>query len=350
MHAGRRASHHEPFGDLEFETGRWQPDIVKRLFDQPDEATVLDLWPGDIDRHTTKLHALLDPRPGLDARGAQNPRTDFPNEPALFGDRDEACGRDPPLLGVIPAQQGLQPHQATRLQIELRLVFEAELIVDQGIAQRRVEEHVFEGRCGQLRSVELVGISAVLFGAVHRGIGVTQQRLGIVAIGGIQTDSHARGDAHLAALDVKRRLKRLHQLLGRQRRILGTVQILEHYNEFVTADARDSVVRADGANESPGQLLEQCIAGGMTKAVVDVLEVIQVDEHQREQGAAPMRMADALAEARMKQQSVGQIGQGIVVRQVVEALLGLFDCRDIREDTHVASRTFLAVAHRTDRQ
>ncbi len=86
----------------------------------------------------------------------------------------------------------------------------------------------------------------------------------------------------------------------------------------------------------------------MPQAIVDALEVIEVEQQQ---GAAALfglcrdqRMLGPVAE----QQAVAQPGQRIVVGQVGQLTLGVLDRADVAEDRHVVAVLAVVVAHGPD--
>ncbi|MNJ49158.1 hypothetical protein D3C77_443760 [compost metagenome] len=68
--------------------------------------------------------------------------------------------------------------------------------------------------------------------------------------------------------------------------------------------------------------LEQQVAHVMTESVVDRLEAVQVDEHQRETTTLLAHFADGLVNAIGQQCAVGQPGQGVVQGQLGQFLVG----------------------------
>ena len=71
----------------------------------------------------------------------------------------------------------------------------------------QLETHL-RARAGALVDVggeELEGVAPGLFGAVHRGVGRAEQRLGVVAVGGEGGDADARRNHDFLALDGGRR-------------------------------------------------------------------------------------------------------------------------------------------------
>ena len=74
---------------------------------------------------------------------------------------------------------------------------------------------------------------------------------------------------------------------------------------------------ADARHQAPGNRLQQPIADGVAQRIVDVLEIVQVEEEDRNLmpcGAAAAAIARPTRS--LQQQAIGQAGQEIVVRGV----------------------------------
>ena len=168
------------------------------------------------------------------------------------------------------------------------------------------------------------GLAAAL-GAVHGDVGRAQQLVRVVSDG----DADARGDEHLAPLEVERRLQvRDHTLGGVDGR--GDLHVLDQDRELVPTEAGDRVARRARVPEALPDGPQQRVAGQVTQRVVDRLEVVQVEEeHGRLAARAPAdeRVLDAIGE----QRPVGEPGERIVKRLMPQELLRLAACRDVEQ-------------------
>jgi 3-methyladenine DNA glycosylase/8-oxoguanine DNA glycosylase len=59
----------------------------------------------------------------------------------------------------------------------------------------------------------------------------------------------------------------------------------------------------------------------MAEGVVDVLEAVEIDEQDRQSGLVAVGTLQRLVQAVAEQQAVGQAGQRIVVRLVIELIV-----------------------------
>ncbi len=87
---------------------------------------------------------------------------------------------------------------------------------------------------------------------------------------------------------------------------------------------------------------QQTVAGLVAEAVVDFLEVIEVDETDRDPVRTPAGHARGNLDAVFQQDPVGQVGQRIVQRHVGDLLLVQVGLGDVAQ--HAADTAQLAVA------
>ena len=96
---------------------------------------------------------------------------------------------------------------------------------------------------------------------------------------------------------------------GRARRILGVAQ---QDGELVTTEASNHISVGDTALQTSGDLDQQRIASGVSEAVVDRLEVVEIDEQHG--AVTPVVLPDGLLQMRAEQRAVGQTRERIVQR------------------------------------
>ena len=100
-------------------------------------------------------------------------------------------------------------------------------------------------------------------------------------------------------------------------------------NEFVAAPAGDQIARADDAGEPACDLRQKLVAGGVAQAVVDLLEIVEIEEHHGEFGPiGPERNRQLLLEA----PAVGQVGDGVEPRHPIDLVLGVAALGDVLDD------------------
>ena len=149
------------------------------------------------------------------------------------------------------------------------------------------------GRVVVARRVDHVSAALELLRPVHRGVGVSQERLGVARVLRIQADADRGRDEELAAPQVERLLQRLAHARGhglgdeqRRHRAAGdragpSLEIGEQQQELVAAQARDRVGLTRAHAEALRQLDQQLVAGVVPERVVHELEVVEVQERAR---------------------------------------------------------------------
>ena len=115
---------------------------------------------------------------------------------------------------------------------------------------------------------------------------------------------------------------------------VGVVEILDEHGKLVASEARRGIALSQTRRESFADDAQQVVAREVAEAVVDGLEVVEVDEQHRELAALAFqprrRVVDPVAEERL----VGQSGQRIVERLVRELVLEPAVLGDVAEAPH----------------
>ena len=138
----------------------------------------------------------------------------------------------------------------------------------------------------------LVDALAAALGDVHGDVGVAQQ-LGLVdGLALVEGDADAGADGDLPADQGERRAQGGQDPLGEHPRRLE-IRVLGQDGELVAAQPADGVVLAQAAAQPGPDLAQQPVPGAVTQAVVDHLEVVQVDEEHGHAAAVAARPASA---------------------------------------------------------
>ena len=98
---------------------------------------------------------------------------------------------------------------------------------------------------------------------------------------------------------------------------------LENDDEFVAAEPRHDVARAQRLAQPAGDLDQQDIAGVMPKQIVDDLEPVEIDEEHRKLPLVAVRGLDRIVEQLVERFPVGEIGQTVVRGEVFDTVVGL---------------------------
>ncbi|MNE16874.1 hypothetical protein D3C80_1098330 [compost metagenome] len=121
-------------------------------------------------------------------------------------------------------------------------------------------------------------------------------------------------------------------------------------DELVAAQAGHGVDVPHLFFQALGDAFEQQVADRMAKAVVDVLETVEVEKQHGSLTFGALGTSEGRLQAVFEQRAVGQASERVVVSLVVEFRLGMFEAGNIGEHRDKVGDGPLAVAHGTDGQ
>ena len=140
---------------------------------------------------------------------------------------------------------------------------------DGGVVQRVVEQ--------------LVPVAAESLRLVHGDVGVAPQRHRVGHGRARDPDAHRRHDRR--AGDGQRGAEGAEHAVGVEDRVVGIVHRVEDDHELVAADACDRVIAQNRVLQAPSDPEQQLVSRRVTERVVDLLEPVDVEEHQRARSA-----------------------------------------------------------------
>jgi hypothetical protein len=153
--------------------------------------------------------------------------------------------------------------------------------------------------------------AVLALGGVHRRVGSPYQCFRIIAVPGEQRDADAGNQCDAVALDLERRFECAHHLVGDSQRLL-VAGGRQQEGEFIAAEARHRIGIAHHAPHAPGRLAQHGIAAGMAQRIVDLLEVIEIGEHEGKAVMIALRRANRLRQPVHQQHAIRQAGERIV--------------------------------------
>ena len=206
-------------------------------------------------------------------------------------------------------------------QVDDRLVEDLELAALQRPAQLGLGPHAGHG-AGAHRLVEqLVAPAAARLGAVHRRVGVAEQRRGRVGPRRGQGDARAHREEVLAAVEDQRPGHRGREPLGDLGDAAPRVDVGADHDELVAAQARDGVGHPHRGGQPRRQGEQHLVAGGVAEGVVDRLEAVEVEHEDRDVDALALPAGQGVSEAVERERAVGQPGERVVQRGMARDLL-----------------------------
>ncbi len=160
----------------------------------------------------------------------------------------------------------------------------AELPVANGQPQPLLHLHACR-HCLPKRDIEESSAAlCVALGAIHGAVGVASQFFIAAAVVGIDAHADRGGCEHLEPFHMKRLLQSLQQVLYDGKDVLIPSDRMDEQKKFIAAYSGKHVGFAHDIRNPSRNLHQQRIADGMIVIIVDVLEVIEIDECQRETG------------------------------------------------------------------
>ena len=246
--------------------------------DTLDESRIGQVEGRKIDRH---VQGMPQSPPGctVTQRRSDHPIAERADEAHVLGERDKLIGSQRAVRSVIPSHEGLDGSRLAAAHVELRLVAQLEAVLGDGGA-----EFLREGESVRplldMPVVEAITRAAAL-GRVHGDIGLPHERVSAGRMGREHGDPNARPSRDHASGNREWPLEGFQQATrDRLRLFLGGPR--EEHRELVASDPRDQVPVLDHGPESRSDLLKDEIAHRVAERVVDVLEAIEVQEHQPE--------------------------------------------------------------------
>ncbi len=116
------------------------------------------------------------------------------------------------------------------------------------------------------------------------------------------------------------------------------IQFAEHHHKLIAAETRDGIRLAHTAGKAARRFDQQQVAHVMPMRIVERLEVIQIEKHQRAITAAALAGGHDRPEPVIEQAAVGQLRQRIVESQIANLLLGLFALGDVLHSANAGKR------------
>ena len=302
---GLLVGHEHALGDLQHQLARVQPGGVEGAGHVLEQVGLLELAHRQVDaeeRVGLEREPALPVAGGL-AGGVQHPAADGHDQAGVLGQGDELARHDQAPVGMVPADQRLQPGQAAAAELDHRLVADGELLADDGPAQRRLEVEPLHGPGVHGRVEHPDPGPAGRLGRVHGHVGVAQQPLGVLVAAAGHADPDAGPGQHLAAGHGDRGAQDGRQPLAQGDRLGLVADLGDEHGELVAAEPGRQVVRLQAAPQPLGHHPQDLVAGGVAEAVVDGLEVVQVQQQQGRPGigrACPGRPAPPAAAGRTR--------------------------------------------------
>ena len=263
-------------------------------------------------------------RRGADG-GTQHPVADLDDQAGLLRHREEFVGRTVAAIRHAPANQRFDQRHVERLGVDQRLIEQLELVVLDGASQSLLDREL--RRCGdqQLRRERRELAASERLGAEQRRIRGTQQRLRIPLVIGKHARAHADAHDDLAIVHLQRRIEGAHDARAEGEYLIGIDGALLHEREFIAAQSRGEPAILRDRLEPPRDGDQHAIPVGMSHAVVERLEVVDVEEEHADALAGDARPIECLVERAKQLPAVGDARERILLRELLQLARALLD-------------------------
>jgi hypothetical protein len=159
---------------------------------------------------------------------------------------------------------------------------------------------------------QLEAPAAGVLGLVHRGVRLPDEVLRAVREAGGDGDAAAGRDEVLAGGEPEGAAQLVERAARDEDRFRGIAEVVADHAELVAAEPCDRVARAQRARQPLAQCAQQLVARVMAAAVVDELELVEVEEQDGDRRLAPCAVLDGLGETVDEQRAVGKAREGIL--------------------------------------
>ena len=206
------------------------------------------------------------------------------------------------------------------------------------------------GLAVELSGEKLEIVAADLLGPVHGHVGILDQNVRVNAVNRRDGDADAAGDKELNVFVIKGLAHGLEQPVRYQGDSVERINIRQKNQEFVTTLPGQRIPQAQQHLEPVGEFDQQLIASGMAKAVVDVLEVVQIEKHQRHLVALAVHVVQGHLQPVIEEDAVGQAGEGVMLGLMLQRFLLAFKFGNVVKNRDIVGDAPLLITHRVDGQ
>ena len=292
----------------------------------PGQTPARELLRGDVHAHTEARVAAAAPVGDLTAGLVEDMAAEGEDQPGLLGEAHELTGEDEPAVRMAPPHERFHADDAARLERHDRLVVDVELLRDHGALEVGLEREPLEHMLVHRGLVDRVPALALALRPVHREVCAAHQLAGRLRPRPERdADACLHGDVRP---DDRHGAPHRGEDPSRNRHgALRLVDALDQDRELVAAEPRARVLGPDARADPLGNHDQEIVSSRVAKAVVDGLEVVEVDEEHREEVASTCptldRMRDPLGEERAVREPGERVVEGLMRELILQgAALG----------------------------
>src|SRR5471030_2516745 len=226
---------------------------------------------------------------------------------------------------MLPTYQRFHANDPAREQIDLRLIQQQELTVLNGSPQSILQHEFLLHLRVHLARVELIVISPHVLGGIHCGIRIHQQGIDVGPVFWVRRYPHAACHLKFLSADLEGlRDHVLNPLQGVRDAFHVVRRIEQNDHKFIASQARDRVDTSHTLHHPVRHRFKQFVTSAMAQAVIDELELVEIEKHDRYPAAVAIAVKQGLLDTLFQQYAVWQASQRIMKRHVPNAVFCVF--------------------------
>ncbi len=223
---------------------------------------------------------------------------------------------------MIPAAKSLAARNPHRLHRDDRLVDNPERACLDRLTQIGLHHLPVAERLVHHRLEQLPAVLAVLFRLVEGEVGAHDHRVDIRTACLGQHRPGAGLDAQAVACDIHVAVQLPEDAVQYAGEAFRLAHVVEEHHELVAAETADLHVFAVEPVQPLGDGIDQPVSDGMAERVVDALEVVKIEDHQRDVPGL-VTAGHVLRHELVEIGAVRQAGEAVIARHETDALLRL---------------------------
>ena len=310
---------HQALGDFQFHAVVRQPVGIEQGRDPVGKQGISELPRRQVDRDE-QVGGLVAPLAKPFTNLVHHPETELLDQSAFLGDGNELHGGHMPQFPGIPAQQGFRPQQCPARHVMDRLKKDFQLAGIQRLAQMGFHKKTSAQALPHGWLPQEISVLAVGLGLIHGGVRRTDQVTEMGCVIRCQGNADGGADKQVIPFYPEGCGEDCDHFLGDGRDVADLVEVLDHHGELVAAETANNIITANSLAQARGRLVQQFVTCLVTKGVVGRLEVVQVDEHQRQPAARSADLRQGIIDVFVEELPVGKLGQRVGMGQPVKLL------------------------------
>ena len=305
-----------------------QPGFIQMREHPVRETRRFELRARDVDGHAQVAATGLPPFGDLLERLAHHLVGELHDEAGLFGHRDELIRRHDAARGMAPAHQCLDAGDAAGGDFDLRLIDEEQLVLLERAPQFGFELQPFHRARAHVFAVDDAAVAARGLRFVQREARGAQQLVAETAVVRKDRDADRAGHEEIAVPDEVRRGERGGDVGDGLLHVGVGLQVPDRDGEFVAREPRQRhghraiAFELEESAEAQRHGLQQRVTGAVADAVVDALELVEIDAQHGESLAGGGRFAACFFQQLQQVLPVRQLRQRIEERELADAVRG----------------------------